>query len=442
MSANAPSRPMPARIGKYRIEKELGRGATSVVYLAHDAFLKRPVAIKVADGSLIADARHANRLRYFLQTEAALVGRFKHPHIVALLDAEIDAEQPYIVMEYIDGVSLDLHATPDNLLPVPDVLDLVFQCCNALEYAFQLGLIHRDIKPANMLRPAGGGLKLTDFGTAQASTSERTQVSGLVGSPAYMSPEQIREDKLTAQSDMFSLGVVMYQLLTGSLPFQADTDFAMIYKINYEEPQPLTQRRPGLNRELNAIVSKALSKKPEDRFSTWGEFAEAISTIGQNVSASDSKPQSAKLYRALRKTSFLADFPDASIWEVLNIGVPYHIHQGAVFMREKATGASFYILLEGDVSISRNGREIARIKPGETIGEMIYLNPSPPLRTATATAVTELMVLKIKCSSLRSANEALQGHFDRAFIRLLVDRLANASRRLATLDDETFIQLG
>jgi len=432
----------PARIGKYRIEKELGRGATSVVYLAQDSFLKKPVAIKVADGSLINDAKHATRMRYFLQTEAALVGRFKHPHIVALLDAEVEAEQPYIVMEYVDGVSLDAHSTPDTLLPVSDVLDLIFQCCSALEYAFQLGLIHRDIKPANMLRPLSGELKLTDFGTAQTSTAERTQIDGLVGSPAYMSPEQIREDALTAQSDMFSLGVVMYQLLTGSLPFQAESDFAMIYKINYEEPLPLMQRRPGLNPELNAIVFKALSKNPANRYANWGEFADAIAAMCQNIEPSDSKPQSAKLYRSLRKTSFLVDFPDAYIWEVLTLGVPYQIHKDTVFMREKATGASFYILLDGEVSISRNGREIARVKPGETIGEMIYLNPNPPIRTATATAATELTVLKINCSSLRSANESLQGFFDRAFIRLLVDRLTTASRRLSTLDDETFIRLG
>jgi serine/threonine protein kinase len=231
-------------------------------------------------------------------------------------------------------------------------------------------------------------------------------------------------------------------LLTGSLPFQADTDFAMIYKINYEEPQSLTQRRPGLSRELNAVVSKAMSKKPEDRFASWGAFAEAIAAMCQNIAPNESKPQSAKLFSELRKTSFLSDFPDASIWEVLNLGVPYQIHQGQVFMKEKTAGASFYILLDGDVSITRNGREIARVKPGETIGEMIYLNPNPPMRTATATATSELMVLKIKCSSLKKANESLQGYFDRAFIRLLVDRLTSASRKLATLDDETFIRLG
>jgi serine/threonine protein kinase len=432
---------MPERIGKYRVEKELGRGATSTVYLAHDPFLSQPVAVKLADAQ-DGDAGRAKRLRHFLQTEAGLVGRLKHPHIVALLDADIEAEQPYVVMEYIEGVSLEAHATPDTLLPVSEVLDIVFQCCNALEHALQLGLVHRDIKPANMLRPLDGGMKLTDFGTAQASAVDVTQVAGLVGSPAYMSPEQIREDKLTAQSDMFSLGVVMYQLLTGALPFQAETDFAMIYKINYEEPQAPSLRRPALAKALDAIVAKALAKKANDRFQSWREFAAAISSVCETMpAAADAAPQSARLYQLLRDTVFLADFPDSAIWEVLNMGVLYRIHKGQVFMRERTAGASFYILLEGQVSISRNGKEIAEIEAGETIGEMIYLNPSPPMRVATATAASELLVLKIKCSSMRGASESLQSHFDKAFIRILVDRLAQASRRISMLDNEIFIHL-
>jgi serine/threonine protein kinase len=438
----ARSRSTPKRIGKYRIDRELGRGATSTVYLAHDSFLSQPVAVKLADSEANGDASRANRVRHFLQTEAALVGRLKHPHIVALLDADIDAEQPYVVMEYIEGVSLEAHSTPDTLLPVSEVLDIAFQCCSALEYALELGLVHRDIKPANMLLPKTGGLKLTDFGTAQASTAEITQVAGLVGSPAYMSPEQIREDKLTAQSDMFALGVVLYQLLTGSLPFHAETDFATIYKINYEDPLPPSQRRPGLGRELDAIVIKALAKKPNDRYASWREFAAAISTVCDTVPASDSRTQSAKLFQVLRGTAFLSDFPDASIWEVLNLGVLYRIHKDQVIMRERTAGASFYLLLEGRVAISRGGHEIAQVKAGETIGEMIYLNPNPPMRMATATAMTELMVLKIKCSSMRGASESLQGYFDKAFIRTLVERLTTASRRLSTLDDEAFIQLG
>lgn len=434
--------PIPQRIGTYRIDMELGRGATSTVYLAHDAFLKRPVAIKLADVQPGGDGSQASRTRRLLETEAALVGRLKHPHIVALMDADIEADQPYVVMEYVEGVSLQAHTTPATLLPVAEVLDMVFRCCSALEYALKLGLIHRDIKPANMLRPTGGGLKLTDFGTAQTSGSTHTQVSGLVGSPAYMSPEQIREEKLTPQSDMFSLGVAMYQLLTGALPFQAETDFSTIYKINYEEPVPVSQRRPGLGTSLDAIVAKALAKKPKDRFSSWREFADAISTASQTLSAANARPPSAKLYRMLRGMAFLADFPDASIWEVLNLGTPHIIGRGTLFMRENTPGESFYLLMDGDVSITRGGKEIATVRPGETIGEMVYLSPHSPIRAATATAVRDLTVLKIKCESMRSASESLQGYFDKAFIRLLVDRLANANRRLALQDHEAFIQLG
>lgn len=442
VNANSRGQPIPQRIGSYRIDMELGHGATSTVYLAHDAFLKRPVAIKLADIQSGSDSAQAGRMRHFLQTEAALVGRLKHPHIVALMDADIDAEQPYVVMEYIEGVSLDAHTSPSTLLPVAEVLDVVFRCCSALEYALKLGLIHRDIKPANMLRPTGGGLKLTDFGTAQTHSSAHTQVSGLVGSPAYMSPEQIREEKLSPQSDMFSLGVAMYQLLTGVLPFQAETDFATIYKINYEEPVPVSQRRPGLATSLDAIVAKALAKKPKDRFASWREFSDAISTASQTLGAADARPPSVKLYRMLRGMAFLTDFPDASIWEVMNLGTPHMIGQGTIFMRENTPGESFYLLLDGAVSITRGGKEIATIRPGETIGEMVYLSPHSPIRAATATAVRNLTVLKIKCESMRSASEALQGYFDKAFIRLLVERLANANRRLALQDNEAYIQIG
>lgn len=429
------SREAPTRVGKYRIEREIGRGATCIVYLAHDTFRDQMVALKLADPAMIADVNQGSRLRHFMQTEAALVGRMKHPHIVSVLDAEIEGEEtPYVVMEYIDGVSLDAHITPETLLPVAEVLDIAFRCCNALDYAFQLGLIHRDIKPANMLRPKRGGLKLADFGAALAFNSERTQIAGLVGSPAYMSPEQIREDKLTAQSDMFAVGVVLYQLLTGCLPFSADTDFAMIYKINYEEPLPLSVRRPGLGRDLDAVVARALEKKPENRFAHWREFADAISNCGYALAPADTRPPDSRLFQLLRRTTFLQDFPDAAIWEVLHLGIPYRVPAESVMMREDHAGSSFYLLLDGDVSISRKGWELARLHAGVTIGEMLYLRPDQPTRTATVTALSELTVLKISCVSLRGASESLQGYFDKAFIRLLVERLTDTNRRLSELE--------
>lgn len=435
---HARKRKPPERVGKYLIEREIGQGATGIVYLATDTFRKRQVAVKMADESLLAntDADGKLHLRRFLQTEAGLVGRLKHPHIVALLDADIEAARPYVVMEYVDGVSLDVHISPSTLLPVREVLDITFQCCGALDFAWRWGeLVHRDIKPANMLRPKTGGMKLADFGAAMVFNTTHTQFEGLVGSPAYMSPEQIREDKLTPQSDMFSLGVVLYQLLTGSLPFEGETDFATIYKINYEEPEPPSLRRPGLGREIDEVIARALSKRPEYRYANWKEFADAISALGQEPATTETAPSNRRLFLLLRDMPFLAGFPDSGIWELLDLGVPYRVNAGSVMMREDHPGTSFYLLLDGEVIVSRNGQELARLKPGVTLGEMIYLRPDLPLRTATATAACDLMVLKIGCEALRNASESLQGYFDKAFIRLLVDRLMDTNQRLTDAEN-------
>ncbi|WP_374358017.1 serine/threonine-protein kinase, partial [Chitinimonas sp.] len=188
---------IPDKIGKYRIERELGRGATGVVYLARDGFAGGAVALKLAHASLLQDSPQARRFRQFLRNEASLVGRLRHPHLVGMLDADIDAERPYVVMEYVEGRALDNHVSADNLLPVGEVFDLAFKCCNALDYAQRLGLVHRDLKPANLLRPKLGGVKVTDFGAAIAVNSQQTQLHGFVGSPAYMSPEQVREEEVT-----------------------------------------------------------------------------------------------------------------------------------------------------------------------------------------------------------------------------------------------------
>lgn len=160
----------------------------------------------------------ASKYRRLLHNEAVLSGQINHPHIVSLIDVDERADPPYLVLEYVQGQSLEQHTTPDTLLPVSEVLDIAFKCCNALEYAHFHGLVHRDIKPANLLLRNDGEVKLTDFGAAVSQHGDVTQLVGLIGSPAYMSPEQIREEKLTHHSDMFSLGVVLYELLTGQRP--------------------------------------------------------------------------------------------------------------------------------------------------------------------------------------------------------------------------------
>ena len=252
----------PATIGKYRIERELGRGASGIVYLGLDGFRGRKVAIKQTHAHLLKQPELAERYRKLLRNEAALSGRLRHPNIVRLLDADEEALPPYLVLEYVDGQPLSDFATPDTLLPVPQVLDIAFKCCNALEYAYREGLVHRDIKPANLMLARGGDVKLTDFGAALSLRSDATQLSGLVGSPSYMSPEQVREQDLTHHSDMFSLAVVVYELLTGRRPFDGDTDFATLYKISNETPTRPSLLRASLPAHVDEVLLRALPSSP------------------------------------------------------------------------------------------------------------------------------------------------------------------------------------
>ncbi|MEO5670364.1 MAG: serine/threonine-protein kinase, partial [Ramlibacter sp.] len=268
--------PVPTAIGKYSVEREVGRGASSTVYLGFDRFNNRKVAIKQIHAHLLSDLQQAERYRRRLRNEASMAGQLNHPHIVRLFDADEDADPPYLVLEYADGPALSAFTASDRLLPIPQVLDIAFKCCSALEHAHRSGLVHRDIKPANIILQDNGEVKVTDFGTALSSRSDVTQLTGLVGSPAYMSPEQVREQVCTHQSDMFSLGIVVYQLLTGRNPFEGENDFTTLYRISSEMPQAPSLLRTELPAAIDSAVMKALSKNPTERYAEWNDFADAL----------------------------------------------------------------------------------------------------------------------------------------------------------------------
>ena len=428
--ATATSAP-PATIGKYRIERELGRGASGIVYLGLDGFRGRKVAIKQTHAHLLKQPEQAERYRKLLRNEAALSGRLRHPHIVRLLDADEEALPPYLVLEYVDGQPLSAYATPDALLPVPQVLDIAFKCCNALEYAQREGLVHRDIKPANLMLARDGGVKLTDFGAALSLRSDATQLAGLVGSPSYMSPEQVREEDLTHHSDMFSLAVVVYELLTGRRPFDGDTDFATLYKISNEAPTPPSLLRASLPNHIDDVLLRAMAKKPAERFATWQDFAQALLAAHQGLPRQRSQDTEAERFARLRNLPFFADFHDVALWELMRLGHWRRLEQGTVLMRENTPGDSFCILIDGQVAVSRQGWTLSTLGPGVTLGEMTYLRPEDKMRTATAVAETEVLVLKVRNPALREASEDLQSRFDKAFIKLLVGRLVATNEQLA-----------
>jgi serine/threonine protein kinase len=215
---------MMEKIGKYEIIRSLGRGATAIVYLAWDPDLQRQVAIKLIHFGE-NNAAMSRRLRKLFQTEDAIGRRLDHPNIVRIYDAVVEAEQAYLVMEFVDGPALDKFCAINRLLPMHRVIGIIFKCCLALDHAFRRGVVHRDIKPANILIDANDNPKITDFGLGlnlqKDMGKDSTFVMG-VGSPAYMSPEQVKNYPLNHKTDLYSLGVLLFQLLTGRLPFRAN----------------------------------------------------------------------------------------------------------------------------------------------------------------------------------------------------------------------------
>ncbi|HUR89103.1 MAG TPA: serine/threonine-protein kinase [Ramlibacter sp.] len=424
---------IPSFIGKYNVVRELGRGASSTVYLAEDPFNGRKVALKQIHAHLIADETKAARYKRAMRNEALLAGRLKHPYIVAVYDADGEANPPYIVLEHVEGAPLGRFTSPDRLLPIEQVLDICYKCCNALEYAHTHGLVHRDIKPANLMLQTNGDIKLMDFGTALTAQGDITQITGIVGSPQYMAPEQVREEPCTWRSDLFSLGIVAYELLTGRPPFEGDTDYATMYKITSEEPTLPSTLRPGLPEQIDRVLMRALAKDPEARFKQWMDFAESMLQVNRGFSERKVRHREGDAFARMRQLPFFSAFPDPVLWEALRLGTLSLRPAETVLMEEGAMGDSFLLLLQGNVSVMRDGFKVATLEPGVTLGEMAYLRRDEPKRTATAVAETAVLVLEIRNDALHHASDELQICFDKAFIDLLLHRLVDTTGQLRKL---------
>jgi serine/threonine protein kinase len=421
-------------IGKYPIVREIGSGATSRVYLARDPFADREVAIKVLLPGKGADPDTERMMHKSFMTEASLAGKLNHPHIVDIYDAVIETERSYLVMEYVPGTTLEAHSSVSTLLPVGKVVEIIFKCIRALEYAHNHGIIHRDIKPGNILLSKDGETKVSDFGAAfqHSQGLETSQMTG-VGSPAYMSPEQIRMEKLNQQTDIYSLGVTMFRLLTGRLPFEASSYAGLTHAVlNIPPPIPSTLR-PTLPPLLDDIVGKATAKDPSERYKTWLDFGKdlsqaftALRLVGDAVSESEK-------FDRLRGMPFFMNFGDVALWEVVRISNWTHLPAGSVIIREGEQGDSFYLLVEGEVSVTLLTRSIATIKPGGCFGELLYFADRGERRTTTITATGPITVMEIKTRALDASTDGCQVGFNKAFMKVLIDRLVQANRMIAQL---------
>ena len=420
------------KVGKYEIVRELGHGATSTVYLALDPFSQQQVALKVFDLAVLHDQTRAKAFRKLLLTEASLAGKLSHPHIVKIHDAVMDGDVNYMVMEYVEGETLEKYGEVDHLMALGRIAEIIYKCCKALEYAQYQGITHRDIKPANILLRGESDIKISDFGAAVIESQQTTQVSG-VGSPAYMSPEQIKELPLTHQTDIYSLGVTMYRLLTGKLPFDAATSYSMIYQIMNIDPQPPSTFRPEIPPELDAIVMRAMAKDVAHRYQSWDEFArDLVAFISYNV------PQQEEIYdtekfNTLRGLAFFRNFNDVELWEVLRISDWYKVHKDESILQEGEEGKSFFVIASGSVRVVKQGRLLSLLHQGDCFGEMAHLSGKDARRSTDVISKTDVMLIEITSESLSRATANCRYQFSDAFLELLVRRLSLANTRISRL---------
>jgi serine/threonine protein kinase len=419
-------------IGKYEIIRELGHGATSTVYLATDPDSNQQVAVKLFNLDVLVDNDRAKAFRKLLLSEASLAGKLSHPHIVKIYEAVMDGDVNYMVMEYVEGESLEKLAEVDHLLSLGSIAEIVYKCCKALEYAQYQGVIHRDIKPANVMICGDHDIKISDFGSALIQSQQTTQVSG-VGSPAYMSPEQIREQVLTHQTDIYSLSVTMYRLLTGRLPFDARNNYSMIYQIMNIEPPPPSTFRPEIPPALDQIVMRAMQKEVAQRYQTWDEFARDLVGFFSNKSMPLEENVDTEKFDTLRALAFFKNFSDVEIWEVLRISEWRKIAIDEIVFSDGDEGDSLFVLAHGTVKVLKQGRLLNLLHKGDCFGEMANFAEKQSTRTTDVYAKTAVTLIEIKITVLEKTSAECRYQFSDALLRLLVKRLNVANTRISHL---------
>jgi len=418
---------MRKTIGKFNIQRLIGKGATSSVYLGIDPFTSQKVAVKIAHQAIFSDPINGPKFKKMFMNEASLAGKLRHPHIVSVYDAGVEDDLHYIVMEYIPGHTLKQYCSAENLLPFNDVVGIVFKCCSALDYAYRHGVVHRDIKPANLLIDESNDVKISDFGTALMENSDITQVLDAVGSPAYMSPEQINSEDVTHRTDIYSLGVVMFQLFSGRLPFIAQNQPDLIRKITDEEAPSLNTLRTDIPAILIKMVERCLEKNPANRYPSWGDLAHDLTVAHSQLVLPSENVSETEQFNTLKKLTFFMDFSEVELWEVVRISKWRKFGTERSLIKEGKIGDSLFIMASGGARIMKNGSFLGVVEAGQCFGEMAYIHGKSKPRSASVISNTDVTVIKIQSDALQEASTQLQTSFDKVLLTILADRLEKTS---------------
>lgn len=418
----------PQKISKYEIKRTIGKGAMGIVYEGYDPFVQRPVAIKVAHEVECDSPQQAQKLRESFFSEVFSAGRMHHPSVVAVYDAGQQEQWNYIVMEYVDGLTLQDYVTGKRVLTTNQVIDVMYQCAKGLDYVHRQGIIHRDLKPGNIMLSRDGEVKIMDFSIAHVDMGDDTDTV-VQGSPMYLPPEQLTDEKrLVEQSDIYSLGAVMYALLARRPLFKASSLESLIYQITNMEPDPLQFIRPDLPQQVIDIAEKCLNKIIYERYDTAKDLANELSNAYGRLRSVGKRIDMQEKWTTLRFLKFFKEFSDDQISEVVDASEWLDYKQGETIVSEGEVETSFYIITKGGVEVCKGDVVIGRMYQGDCFGEVAFITREP--RLATIIARTDVSLMVVSGSLLEKASIETQLQYYRIFLENLVTRLSSATKQL------------
>lgn len=438
---------LPEYLGRYRLVKLIGKGGMAKIFHATDDLIGRDVAVKVTNTSEMSGGKaDTQAVMNQFSMEMQISGQLSHHNFVTIYDAGMQGVMCYLVMELLDGITLDkyIQSKTDATLDMRQKLDILVQVARALHFAHQRGITHRDIKPSNIMRLPNGQAKVMDFGVASVSPgstiriTEGTRLQGSGGTPYYMSPEQINKRPIDGRSDLFSLAVTAYELLTAKRPFKAESVQALYDKILNSEPVPIQEHEPSIPEKVASLIRKSLSKDPALRQSSCLSFAEQLDEIiNRSFFEADGSLITQETLSTLRKyrESFplFYDMDNAQLYKLLQVCQVRKHNVGDTIFHEGEVAREMFLVMSGQIRIVRimlnaGPLTLHMLRRGDIFGEMGIIDGGP--RSATAVAETECQTLVLHQVSLLKCDDNTAAKLHRNLASILSSKLRLTSAKL------------
>lgn len=418
---------VPDVINRYTVGAKIGSGTCGVVHLALDDVLNREVAIKLSPiGEAHASSGKLPGAQRAYQTEIIAAGKLAHPNIVTVFDAGQYEELNYLVMEAVEGESLKQYGKGKTPLPIYRSLEIIVECCKALDYSHKQGILHRDIKPANIMLAKDGSAKLLDFGIAIGLTGDEglSKQGPTLGTPNYMSPEQILGKTLTPSSDFYSLATVLFELLTSRQLFKAQKVKQLFNIVVHTDAPLLHEVKSDLPADLSRVVSRALAKNPRQRFQNGKALAAALTPFIERFRILEQRPAAQQRFiRQLKKQTFFTTFSEVEIAQLLEVIKVRTYAKGEKLITAGSVDRDLLIVTRGAIKVSENGDLLRVCGEGECVGELGFIHGAAEAKDVVA--LSEVNVLEVSTESLNDLPPKVHLHYYRQISDVLVERLAN-----------------